>query len=80
MRTVTLYTRHDCHLCEDAHETLLEARDRVAFALEIVDIDRDPALHRRYNWEVPVVAIDGVERFRHRFRVEELIRSLESSS
>jgi hypothetical protein len=32
----------------------------------LVDIDADPALHERYTDCVPVVEIDGKERFRGR--------------
>ncbi len=63
MRTVTLYGRPGCHLCEDARAVLEELRTRVPFALEQVDIERDDALHRRYLERIPVVALDGVELY-----------------
>jgi glutaredoxin len=63
VRRVTLYTRRGCHLCADAEAVLREVRARVAFELETVDIDADPELARRYGVRVPVVAIDGMDRF-----------------
>jgi len=57
---VTLYTRAGCHLCNDA---LAELR-RQGVEPQLVDIDRDPTLAQRYNECVPVVVIDGRERFR----------------
>ena len=63
--TVTLYTRAGCHLCEEAERVLLAERAATAFHLELVDIDRDPALQRRYGVRVPVVAVDGVELFEY---------------
>lgn len=56
----TLYTRDGCHLCERAHELLM----RHGIDVTLVDIDRDPELLARYNEWVPVVMIDGQERFR----------------
>jgi glutaredoxin len=62
VRQVVLYSRHGCHLCDEAAAVL--AHHGLAF--EVVDIDADPTLRRRYNECVPVVVIDGKERFRGR--------------
>lgn len=68
---VTIYTRAGCHLCDDARELL----ERYGLAPELVDIDADPALRERYTACVPVVIIDGKERFRGRVN-EVLLRRL----
>ena len=59
--TVTLYTRAGCHLCEEAERVLRREQATAGFGLELVDVDRDPELARRYGVRVPVVAVDGVE-------------------
>jgi glutaredoxin len=64
-RRVTLYTRDGCHLCETAAAVLAAERERFWFDLEVVDVDGDPALARRYGVRVPVVAIDGAEEFEY---------------
>jgi glutaredoxin len=64
-RTVTLYTRAGCHLCQEAERVLEAERAGTPFRLEKVDVDRDPALARRYGVRVPVVAVDGVELFEY---------------
>ena len=61
-RRVVVYTRAGCHLCDDARQLLM----RHGLAPELVDIDRDPGLRQRYTACVPVVVIDGKERFRGR--------------
>lgn len=71
---VVLYTRYGCHLCEDA-KALLE---RYGLAVEEVDIDGDSTLKSRYTECVPVVVIDGIERFRGRVN-EVLLRRLLNS-
>jgi glutaredoxin len=65
MRRVTLYTRVGCHLCEEAERVLREERAATPFHLELVDIDRDPELVRRYGVRVPVVAVDGEDVFEY---------------
>jgi hypothetical protein len=60
---VVLYGRPGCHLCEDAREVLLRVRDAVPFELREIDIEGDDALHAAYLERIPVVTIDGIERF-----------------
>ena len=59
MRALTLYSRTDCHLCEQAHAILESLRDAFRYELRVVDIDRDAALVERYGVSVPVVSHDG---------------------
>ena len=65
MSTLTLYTRAGCHLCEQAERVLRAEQAAAGFVLELVDIDRDPELARRYGVRVPVVAVDGEELFEY---------------
>ena len=63
MRTVTLYGRRGCHLCDDARAILQRIRATQPFALEEIDIESDDALLRRYVERIPVIALDGEELF-----------------
>ena len=55
-----LYTRQGCCLCDEAKLTLEEH----GLTVQSVDIDNDPSLREKYDLLVPVVWIDGKERFR----------------
>lgn len=48
------------------------------FSLEEINIESDDELLRKYKYDIPVVTIDGVERFRHRVTVTEFIRLIKS--
>jgi glutaredoxin len=63
MRTVVLYGREGCCLCDDAREVLERVRRDRPFELVQRDIDSDDALLRAYLERIPVVAIDGEEVF-----------------
>ncbi len=66
-----LYTRRGCHLCDDAREILIKH----GLSPHSIDIDNDPELVSQFTDCVPVVFIDGHERFRGRVN-EVLLRRL----
>jgi glutaredoxin len=67
---ITLYTRVGCHLCEEAERVLRQEQAATPFRLELVDIDHDPELIRRYGVRVPVVALDGKDLFDYEVPVD----------
>jgi len=74
---VTVYTRNGCHLCERAEAIVAEARKKISFELEIVDIDQSPELQSKYGEEVPVIAVDGRDRFGYAIELEPFLHVLE---
>lgn len=54
---VTLYTRKDCHLCEQAKADLESLQSKYPHRLVEIDVDTDPALQRAYSLDLPVVEI-----------------------
>ena len=56
---LVLYTRAGCSLCDALEELLARARLAYPYALERVDVDRDPALREAYGLSVPVLTLDG---------------------
>lgn len=63
MRQVVLYGRSGCHLCDDALAGIERVAERVPFALTQRDIECDDDLLRRFMERIPVVTIDGEEKF-----------------
>ena len=78
MRTLILYSRPGCHLCEDLAAQLLPLL-RGRATLEIVDVDQSVTLERRYGLRIPVLADGDVELSSYpldRERVERHLASL----
>jgi glutaredoxin len=73
---IVVYTRRNCHLCEEVHEWLRERQARYRFNLETVDVDTDPDLAARYGDTVPVVKVNGQVRFRGKINLVLLDRLL----
>jgi hypothetical protein len=63
VKTVTLYSRPGCHLCDDARAVLRSIQRHTPFTLEESDITADDELHRRYLERIPVIALEGEELF-----------------
>jgi uncharacterized membrane protein len=57
MIKVTLYSRQDCHLCEQAKADLKALNARLPHQLVEIDVDSSPELRRAFGFEVPVVEI-----------------------
>jgi glutaredoxin len=74
---VTVYSRHGCHLCEDAVNTLETMREELAFEIEIIYIDGNPELEKLYGNEVPVIHINGEHHDFYRLDPERFRTSLE---
>ena len=53
---LTVYSRRYCHLCDDMLAGLRRLQAGNSFEFDTVDVDRDPALVRRYGDKVPVLA------------------------
>ena len=77
-RSVTLYTREGCHLCDEAFE-LLQSYSAYLPPIQEVDIDADPALRQQWDISVPVVEIDGKVRFKAHVSEMLLRRLIEGS-
>ncbi|GAA1954593.1 hypothetical protein GCM10009798_12240 [Nocardioides panacihumi] len=56
---VTLYSRPDCHLCDDARATIKAVCAEMGESYDEIFIDDDPELRERFTDEVPVTFVDG---------------------
>lgn len=79
MKTVTLISKTDCHLCEIAKEVLLKTQKDLPFELrerKIVEGDVDFVT---YHERVPVILIDGEYVFQYRVSEKQLRDKLKES-
>ncbi len=77
---VIIYSRPGCHLCDEAKQAIAAAGDSVEYTLAEINIESDPELLQRYQYDIPVITIDGVEAFRHRLTSAAFRERLLSSS
>ena len=77
MVTVTVYSRHGCHLCESAEKTINSLAQDLEFSVEILYIDGNEELEKLYGTEVPVIHINGEHHDFYRVDQERFKTSLE---
>lgn len=69
--------RDGCGLCDEMLAELQALGRRQALPpIDVVDVDSDPELRRRYGLNVPVLLLDGSVVCRHRLDAAELQRLL----
>jgi len=73
---VTLYTRPGCHLCDEAKLQIAPLLAEFGARLREVNIDSDPELQERYNFDVPVIFLAGRKIAKHRIDAGQLRRQL----
>jgi len=66
MHKITIMSKPGCHLCEVAVQTVQKVVAwHVETLVEEVDITQDLELLEKYRNDIPVILVDGVEKFRH---------------
>lgn len=67
---IILYSKPGCHLCEVMKAEIARADCADLYQMEEINIETDADLRARYAWDIPVLAINGVEAFRHRLTAD----------
>jgi len=63
---VIVYSRPGCHLCDEAKNAIELAGCGDAYSIEEINIETNQDLLMKYQYDIPVVTINGHEAFRHR--------------
>lgn len=61
--TVTIFSKADCCLCDKAKEIVEKVARDYPLQVEVFDITTDPEIFEKYRYVIPVVAINGEEKF-----------------
>jgi len=73
---LTLYSRPDCHLCDDMETTIKKISGKTSVDLEIVDISNNATLETQYGQEIPVLFINGRQVAKYKISEQELQEAL----
>jgi hypothetical protein len=78
VKTVTLISKDDCHLCDVAREVLLKARKKIAFNLNEKKITAGDADFEAYHEHIPVILIENEFAFEYRVSEHLLLEKLKN--
>ena len=73
---IRIYSKPDCHLCDEAKETIQRVTKRLPIEIEVIDIQKDPELFAQYRYDIPVIFLDDRKIFKHRVDEEKLKKLL----
>jgi glutaredoxin len=79
-RDVTIYSRPGCHLCEEAKTQIAPLLKEFGARLTEINIDEDPELRARYDYDVPVIFLGSRKAAKHRVDVAQFRRQLLDAS
>lgn len=71
-RTLILYERIGCTLCEVMAEAVQRALIDTNIGLRRMNIDADAALKAKFDWDVPLLFGEDIEICRHKLDVRAL--------
>jgi glutaredoxin len=78
MKTVTVYSRSGCHLCEIAIDRISSVINDYKFTLDIVLIDQNSELEKEFGEQVPVILIDNKIHDYWRVDLERFTKAIKS--
>jgi glutaredoxin len=79
-RDVTIYSRPGCHLCEEAKAQIAPMLKEFGARLTEINIDEDPELRARYDYDVPVIFLGARKAAKHRVDLAQFRRQLRDAS
>jgi glutaredoxin len=79
-RDVTIYSRPGCHLCEEAKAQIAPLLKEFAARLIEINIDEDPDLRARYDYDVPVIFLGARKAAKHRVDIAQFRRQLREAA
>jgi glutaredoxin len=79
-RDVTIYSRPGCHLCEEAKGQIAPLLKEFSAHLTEINIDDDPELRARYDYDVPVIFLGAQKAAKHRLDLSQFRRQLSAAA
>jgi glutaredoxin len=73
---IRIYSKPDCHLCDEAKETIQRVTKRLPIEIQVINIEADHELLNQYRYDIPVIFLDDRMIFKHRVDEEKLKKLL----
>jgi thioredoxin-related protein len=77
---IIVYSNPDCCLCDQVKAQIKKLQELHNFVWREINIVDDPAAFERFQYEIPVVFIDGFKAFKYHLDERRFVRLLESAA
>ena len=74
---LSIYSRPECHLCDEMFDALKKWQSRFNFKVNIIDIDQDTFLTARFAARIPLLAVGDIEICEYHLDEKALLRFFE---
>jgi glutaredoxin len=76
---IIVYSKPDCCLCDQVKRQLRELQNSHQFSWREINILDDPAAFEEFQYDIPVVCINGRKAFMHHLDEKRFVGLLESA-
>lgn len=77
---IEIYSKPGCHLCDEAKNVLEEAKKRFNLEIKEVNIEEIEELFEKYQYDIPVIWVNGRKAFKHKIDTVQLRERLEKEN
>jgi glutaredoxin len=77
MVQVLIYSKPGCHLCDDVKDRLHAMQQHHDFELREINILEDQAAFEQFQYEIPVVFINGKKAFKYFFDEKQFLTRIQ---
>ncbi len=74
--TVVVYSKPDCHLCDELKAQLRKWQEAHPFEWREVNILEDPEAYERFKEEIPVVFVNGKKAFKFHLDEKQFLKRI----
>jgi uncharacterized membrane protein len=79
MIAVRMFSKDNCHLCDEAIQYLEDLQNVIEHQVEIINIEGDPGLEKKYSIDIPVIEV-GPYRLKSPFTAQDLEITLRAAA
>ena len=79
MIRIHLYSKEDCHLCDEAKSVIEKLQQQHPFELVVTKIFEGHPKFKEFSEKVPVVFVEGEQAFVYRVNEEKLLTKIQEA-
>ena len=75
---IRIYSKKECHLCDVAKKVLDRFAETYPLFVQEIDIEQNREAFEKYQYEIPVIFLEGTKLFKYQINEKKLRKAIES--